>query len=210
NPIAEGYYFSEQQIINQQNILILMTDKNIINLAQNYLGCEPILSIVAMWWSCSGKFSEDASRALAQMYHFDMDRPKWLKVFFYINDVSLKNGPHVFIRKTHKTGNFPQPLLAKGYSRLTDNEINQYFSQEDQLKIVGPRGSAFAEDTRGIHKGLIPENGYRLVLQLEFSNSLFGAKYEKDLKLKKTLLSRESLQFIENHPKIYSRFQVAE
>lgn len=183
NPEAEGYYFLEQDLVNNTHIQRLMTDPKLLSLAQNYLGCEPILSIVAMWWSCAGKFSGDAARTLAQMYHFDMDRPKWLKIFFYLTDVEEKNGPHVFVRKTHRTGFIPKEILDRGYARLTDEEVSRHFSEKEQMRIVGSRGSTFAEVTRGLHKGLIPEEKYRLVLQLEFCNSLFGGSYEKDLSI---------------------------
>lgn len=205
-PIAEGYYFSEQDLVGHPMVQRLMTDPKLLALAQNYLGCEPILSIVAMWWSCAGKFSGDAARALAQMYHFDMDRPRWLKNFFYLTDVNNSNGPHVFVRKTHRTGRFPRPLLAKGYARLTDQEVSQFFGQEDQMQIVGGRGSAFAEDTRGIHKGLIPEKGYRLVLQLEFCNSLFGGQYQKQLKISDSALEPSVRDTMRKFPGIYRRF----
>jgi hypothetical protein len=33
-----------------------------------------------------------------------------------------------------------------------------------------------AIDTRGLHKGLELKNGERLILQLQFANSLFGSK----------------------------------
>jgi len=205
NPEAEGYYFSEQDLVNNNHIQRLMTDPKLLSLAQNYLGCEPILSIVAMWWSCAGKFSGDAARALAQMYHFDLDRPKWLKIFFYLTDVEEKNGPHVFVQKTHRTGFIPKKLLDRGYARLTDEEVSQYFSKNEQLNILGKRGSTFAEITRGLHKGLIPKEKYRLVLQLEFCNSLFGADYEKP-RLNLNVLEKCRLGSAQKHPKVYRKF----
>jgi hypothetical protein len=205
NPDAEGYYFLEQDLVSNLHIQRLMTDPKLLSLAQNYLGCEPILSIVAMWWSCAGKFSGDAARALAQMYHFDMDRPKWLKIFFYLTDVEEKNGPHVFVRKTHRTGFIPRELLDRGYARLTDEEVSQHFSEKEQMRIVGSRGSTFAEVTRGLHKGLIPENKYRLVLQLEFCNSLFGSEYERS-RLNLDTLDKKGLSSAKKHPRIYRKF----
>lgn len=204
NPDAEGYYFFEQDLVNNTHIQRLMADPKLLSLAQNYLGCEPILSIVAMWWSCAGKFSGDAARALAQMYHFDMDRPKWLKIFFYLTDVEEKNGPHVFVRKTHRTGFIPQQLLDRGYTRLTDEEVSRHFSEKEQMRIVGSRGSTFAEVTRGLHKGLIPEEKYRLVLQLEFCNSLFGSDYERP-RLNLDVLEKKGFSSAQKHPKIYRK-----
>jgi hypothetical protein len=41
--------------------------------------------------------------------------------------------------------------------------------------VTGPRGTILAEDTRGLHKGKPVAKGDRLVLEFEFSSSMFGA-----------------------------------
>ena len=56
----------------------------------------------------------------AQLYHFDLDRPKWLKFFIYLNDVeNISHGPHLFIEKTHKLFSKPYKILIKRYQRIS-------------------------------------------------------------------------------------------
>jgi hypothetical protein len=100
-----------------------------------------------------------------------MDRIKFLKFFFYLTDVDTTNGPHCFIRHSHQRK--PQPLLRDG--RIGDEEMQQYYPPEDIVEITGPAGSISAVDTRGFHKGKPLQKGHRLVLQLEYTTSLFGA-----------------------------------
>src|SRR6185503_13469174 len=112
-----------------------------------------------------------------QLYHFDMDRIKWLKFFIYLTDVEAANGPHCFVRGSHRTHGIPSSLLSKGYARIRDAEVFQYYARETEVRFVAPRGTVIAEDTRGLHKGMEVLSGDRLMLQLQLSNSLFGAPY---------------------------------
>lgn len=130
-----------------------------------------------MWWLTF--FSDKPDAKAAQYFHFDMDRPKWLKFFIYLTDVQPVSGPHMFVAGSHRSGRIPQELLQKGYARLTDEEVSRHFPASDMLEFSAPRGSIIAEDTRGLHKGKHVECGDRLVLQIQYSNSLFGGDYAK-------------------------------
>ena len=48
------------------------------------------------------KLSKKADSEAAQMFHFDLDRIKWLKFFIYLTDVKINSGPHVYVSGTHK------------------------------------------------------------------------------------------------------------
>jgi len=176
-PLAETYRFAEQTLLDNPQVQKLISDHSILALAQSYLGTPPILDIVTMWWSTT--VSRGALDDAAQLYHFDMDRIKWLKVFFYLQDVTPKNGPHSFVAKSHRRGGQPSHLLARGYVRIPDHEIESYYDKEDIKEIIGVKGTIFVADTRAFHKGTPLETGDRLVLQLEFCNNLFGGAYTR-------------------------------
>jgi hypothetical protein len=205
HPIAEAYRFEEQVLVGQPDIQTLMADPSLIALAQAYLGCMPVLSVAAMWWSTSARFSDAAKAELAQMYHFDMDRIKWLKFFFYLNDVTSDSGPHCFIAKSHRAGHQPPSLLKRGYVRIRDEELETHYPPEDRIEITGPRGSIFAADTRGFHKGITPRKGDRLLLQLEFCDTLFGASYMRP-SLSAGIDSELAVR-MRAFPRLYSRYQ---
>ena len=63
--------------------------------------------------------------------------------------------------------------------QTTDKEIAENFDKNNVIEFNAPRGTIIAEDTRGLHKGKHVSKGDRLVLQLQFSNSLFGGYYPK-------------------------------
>jgi len=181
-----------------------MCDPSLLAVAQAYLGCRPILDIVAFWWHTA--FSDQPDEEAAQFYHFDMDRLKWLKFFFYVTDVTPENGPHCFVAGSQRTGGIPEPILRKGYQRLTDEEVKAAFpDSRDFIEFTAPRGTIIAEDTRGLHKGKHVRSGDRLVFQLEFCDCMFGTGYRIG-KLPREL-DPGLAAALERYPRLFSKFR---
>lgn len=144
-----------------------------VSVARAYLNCEPILDLVAMWWSFSGKDTKQELSSAAQLYHFDMDRIRFIKFFVYLTDVNELNGPHSYIEGSQLDLR-SKSLMRDG--RFGDREVLRHFPTEER-RILGKKGTIFVADTSGLHKGVPVAQGERLIFQLEFSNSLFGAPY---------------------------------
>jgi hypothetical protein len=174
-PQGVRYDFSAVDVINNHDVQLLMADKSILAVAQSYLRCKPIIDVMSMWWHTA--YSKVPDKEAAQFWHFDMDRIRWIKFFVYLTDVSQDNGPHCFVAGSHRTGGIPDSLRLQGYVRLMDDEVEACFPRERFIEFTAPRGTIIAEDTRGLHKGKLIQQGDRLVLQLQFSNSLFGGYY---------------------------------
>ncbi len=199
NVLSPRYQFNESDVYSNTIVQELATDATLFAVAQKYLKCKPIQDLTAMWWSAA--FTKEASSEAAQLYHFDMDRFKFIKFFFYLTDVDSSNGPHCYVRGTHKF--MPEVLWKDG--RIQDVEIAACYGKEDILEITGKKGTIMAVDTRGLHKGKVLEKGERLILQFEFTNSLFGATYETiDLQGK---LKEPMKKFMSEHAYSYQRFR---
>jgi len=202
NPQAVRYEYAQQELIDHPDIQQLMADPALIGLAQSYLEAEPVADVMGLWWHTA--FSDQPDAEAAQFYHFDMDRIKWVKFFICLTDVAPENGPHFFIAGSHRTDGIPRDLLAKGYARLTDEEVGRHYAAEDFIEFAAPRGTIIAEDTRGLHKGQHVHMGHRLMLQIQFSNSLFGPAYPK------ISFSRAAVPALaeaaRQHPRVFSAF----
>jgi ectoine hydroxylase-related dioxygenase (phytanoyl-CoA dioxygenase family) len=201
-PRAVRYDFSTQDLLNNEDVQRVLADLSFASIAQEYLKAIPIVDVVSMWWHTN--FSDKPDGESAQFFHFDMDRPKWLKFFIYLTDVTTENGPHFYVAGSHKTNGIPAELLNKGYARLKDEEINAYYSASDIIEFVAPRGTILAEDTRGLHKGKHVISGDRLMFQIQFSNSLFGANYPS-AKITENMV-KELRVSIERYPEVYSAY----
>jgi hypothetical protein len=177
SPTSVRFDYAGSDLISNKILQRVVFDESILSFAQKYLGVAPILDLVAMWWHTT--FAKSPDKEAAQWFHFDMDHLKWIKFFFYITDVDENTGPHTFVARSHRSFGIPFKLRKKGYVRLTDEEVASAFSKESFKEFVGKRGTLIVEDTRGLHKGKHCISGDRLLFQLEFTASTFGAPIEK-------------------------------
>ena len=143
--------------------------KKTSSIAEKYLGCAPQFVGSQIWWSyphldATGK----QTKTPLYGFHYDIDDLKFLKIFFYLNDVDEDRGPHVIIGNTHKKKNY----FEIKNRRLTDAVAVEKYG--DQIKVIeGKAGEGFFEDTFCYHKGTHP-NKRRLLLQFEFAINDFG------------------------------------
>ena len=172
NPQSIRHQFQAAELFQNETVQEVATDPYFFSIAQDYLGFNPVFDVLAMWWSAPTVDHQLQSRA-AQLYHFDMDRLKFVKFFVYLTDVDTQTGPHCYVRGSHTRK--PAALLKDG--RLTDDEILQHYSADDMQELIGPAGTMLAVDTRGLHKGKPLEARDRLIFQVQFADSLFGQNY---------------------------------
>jgi hypothetical protein len=197
-PKGTKFTYKANDLIESADIQNLLVSPAILSVAQNYLGCLPKIDILTAWWSFPSKKADSNA---AQYWHFDLDRPKWIKVFIFLTHCGNKNGPHKYIEKSHK--HISSDIRRKGYVRLIDEEVENYGRQKDVKVFTATQGSVLFEDTLGLHKGQTVENGSRLILQFQYSSALFGSRVEK-IKLPK----HQSENFMYYRDKYKEMFEV--
>jgi len=172
------YQVNSQQFLYCHEVQELLLDESILFLIQEYLGCTPVLCSVLAWFSFPGSDSNPSSyhQALsraAQQFHFDMDQIQFVKIFVYLSDVTENNGPFVYVTGSHehKMNNFRD-------GRYEDSEITNFYGSHRLQAIGGSAGTIFAADTCGFHKGAPLQSGHRLILQMVYGVSLFGAEQQ--------------------------------
>jgi hypothetical protein len=156
-------------LINNCDVLGLINAAPVLRIAADYLGCKPTLSGLGACWSFPG----NAPAVYTQHFHRDLDDWRFVKLFVYLTDVDHGSGPHAFVMQSHRTA---AQLRARPYSRRT---IDSRYGRDKVHTVLGPRGTAFMADTYGIHAGMVPKSGPRLVLQAQYSLlPVFAFEYE--------------------------------
>lgn len=199
------YDFSpDRKLIFENEILQeLIFDPFIFRLSQEYLGGKPYLEHIEMWWYFPYEMRDDA---WAENYHFDLDSLKWIKFFINFEDIHLENGPHCFIEGSHKAKAIPVALLSKGYARLEDSEVFESLPNAKEHKFVVPAGSILIEDTRGLHKGLSPISGRRLLFQIEYSSIYVGHNKREKIGSLKNVTGPMCQRFLDSYESYAGHF----
>ena len=98
-------------------------------------------------------------------FHYDIDDYRFLKFFFYLDDVDENTGPHVIIESSHK-----ESSIFKFFNRRISDEVAESKYKNKIKVMLGKPGQGFAEDTFCYHKGTYPLKR-RLILQVQFGIS---------------------------------------
>ena len=134
----------------------LANDAALWSIARGYFGSEPALIGARAWWSFAAAGEDGEVARNGQAFHFDLDGYRALSFFFYLTEVDMEGGPHIFVRGSHRRKRLSH-LLSLHKSR-PDAEIEAQYSSENIRPICGKAGTGFAEDTFCFHKGLIPQS----------------------------------------------------
>lgn len=161
-PYAHGrYMWRISDLIRVPAVQRLITEGAFARIAQDYIGCEPLLTSVTLW--LDPVFDKVHA---AHVYHYDNDGPTFLKFFIYLSDVEGDSGAHSFIQGSHP--HRKPPLFGRAGPQPRETLL-EYYGAENEMVFSGPAGLILAEDTAGFHKGTTPIQGYRLLLQLQYA-----------------------------------------
>ncbi len=169
--LSARYDLGSEKTLNEELFQQFIAEPFFIELATDYLGKPPVLDPVEIWWSVPFGKKDDN---FALKYHFDMDSVKWFKIFINFEDISIKNGPHSYIKGSHLPGIQSQKIRSKFYSRIEDEEVYENYGKDKEVVFTVPKGSILIEDTRGMHKGYHVEEGRRLLLSFQYSSVIFS------------------------------------
>jgi len=168
--------YETEDLASNVQFLSLAMDNEIISLARNYFGAPPKIAFLKAWKVNSG--ADDLSE---MSFHMDHHGHRFLKAFWYLNDVEEGAGHHEYIKKTHYQPSLDNTLKhapddlksdllqkrkMKGKFLMNNDLVNSFFG-ENVLKIAGKAGTCFVEDTRGLHRGTkMPEGKFRIIFQV--------------------------------------------
>jgi hypothetical protein len=188
--LARTAHFAAYQrgaVVRAPHLLALANRPEIVALAAARLGCWPTLYSVHAWWSFGGR---PMPARYGQTFHRDFDDYRFCTLFVYLTDVGTEGGPHQYIRTSHRLEGVQEMLhraaardpsvrpeqaqdfFSEGYGR--DSDYERLFGEEI-VTVTGPAGYGFLADTSGLHRGVPPVRGDRLIFWARYgllANSL--------------------------------------
>ena len=152
-------YYTWDEVIRAPHLLEIANHPDILQAAELYLGCKPVIDNIGAAWSFPGRNTAKG----VQRFHRDFDCARCFKLFIYLTDMDEQSGPHVYVRGSHRS-----PILDSGKAQ-TDAQIAESFGEDAIMAITAPAGSWFLEDVYGFHKGLLPISKPRLLVAIEYN-----------------------------------------
>ena len=155
-PQTHVSHYDNADIVCAPHLLQIANDPRVLALVSNWVGARPTLAAIRVWWSTP---AGDGTPEHAELFHRDVDDLRFIKLFVYLTDVGADTGPHVFVEGSHIVDRLTE------VKRFSDEEVEQTFGADKILQLTGPAGTAFLENTFGMHRGVPPAAGPRLIFQ---------------------------------------------
>jgi hypothetical protein len=183
NPAQQYACYRLRDYLDNAEILDLLFHRDLHQIAAHYLGERFHVAAINLWKSFA-----TGTQAIAQRFHRDGAKRKSLALFVYVNDVDKENGPHSYVRRSHKIDAFASELAKSDVRGLDDDrraEIlhrsyvdngNSYPLDEAMATYaphlvhtkIGPAGSLLLTEPRGLHRGDLVRSGYRLMFSMRW------------------------------------------
>jgi hypothetical protein len=152
-------FFSNEVAVEAPFGLKVANDSRVLSAVSAALGAKPTISYMTAWWSLPGHGEAEQ----AELFHRDYDDLRFVKLFLYLTDVDERSGPHAFVRGSHRNSKLLPRL------RYAEEEVGREYPAEDHLRMEGKAGTAFLENTFGLHRGIPPVSKPRLIFQVLYS-----------------------------------------
>ena len=161
-----------EDLLRLPSVLNLIADPQLLAIVEQYLGGKVFIRSVDSWWKTP--FIPKKYSLTADHFHRDCDHNRWLNLFFFLTPVSSSDGAHVFCPGTHQRHYSDLSKELYGDGRYEDDLI----MNNGIVPIAHESNSPFVvlEDTWGFHKASRCRTNSRLVLQIRFVRSSFGAQ----------------------------------
>jgi Phytanoyl-CoA dioxygenase (PhyH) len=149
----------------------LWRDPRILVIAGASLGTRPLPLRSRLWWSFQADRATPEMRAVHSQdsFHFDLDDWCAVKFFFYMTDVGRENGPHIYVRNSHR--NRPMHDQLSPFKSRSSHYITSKYGRDNLAVMQGPAGTGFVEDPYGFHTGTAVTGASRLMLEIEYGVS---------------------------------------
>jgi phytanoyl-CoA dioxygenase PhyH len=132
----------------------------LIDIAWSYLGCVPALG----GFNLRKSYANGLPEFDTLYFHVDPNSPRFLKFFFYLNDVDLEGGPFAYVRGSHRQ-RFPG---WKRKVRWTPSEIEAVYGHDRLVPLTARLGDLVVADTNGFHRGMKVVSTDRAMLTIDY------------------------------------------
>lgn len=170
-------------------------DDLLIDVSTSYFRCLPGLGTVNMRES----YVNNQPPVETMLWHADRNAHRFIKFFFYLNDVDIDGGPFTYAEGSHK-------LKFEGWLdkyRWDHDEIVAQYGEDRIRYLTGNVGDVVIANTTGFHRGTKPRKHQRLMYTVDY-----GVHVELSSGNSRFLIREEDYQWLAARKKPLADFLV--
>jgi len=155
-----NYVSVENPLISCPSTVAAAFDDLLIDIAAGYLNCIPSVGGINLRKSFVNSLPEFDTL----YFHSDENSPKFLKFFFYLNDVDEAGGPFCYVRGSHRE-------KFRGWTtkyRWSFDEIAAKYDPGRVVNLTGDIGDLIVADTTGFHRGTKVRSSDRSMMTVDY------------------------------------------
>lgn len=167
-------FLGDDRVQDRPELVDAMVSDEILASTSDYLGAVPVLRRVAIGYSPGHEDSDDPEWGGSQLFHYDGEDDKQVKLFVLLTDVEdERHGPLTFVpaaesrRATRILGDGPRGPVGS-YMRagpFTDEQVREVVDPSQFLTMTGKRGRALLLDTCAtLHQGSRVQHGHERIV----------------------------------------------
>ena len=150
----------KEPLVHCPSVAHVALDNLLIDVAAGYLGCIPAIGGVNLRKS----YANDLCDFDTNYFHSDPNSPKFLKFFFYLNNVDENGGPFCYVRGSHRR---KFPGWRRKY-RWTFEEMVDTYGRGSIRDLTAKVGDLIVADTTGFHRGTKVRTTDRMMLTVNY------------------------------------------
>lgn len=164
----KNYKINVTELFNREVLYSYSNSDFFINVVKNYLQVPSKLSYCEILFDHN--IHNQQQEIETQMFHRDHNGVLFLKIFTYLTDVRIENGPYSYIKKSHKAEDFQlKKHDIRNNIRYDNSDVYSKLKNSEKI-FTGNSGTIVFSDTTGLHRGYLPDK--------KFSRLLISTTYE--------------------------------
>ncbi len=206
--------YSLEDILKCEELLKVITNKNIIGLATDYFDCTPTIGEINLYWTFP-KIEDRYVNFNVTRFHRDVEDYRNLKFFINLTDTSENDGGLKYIKGSNKVNFLKNNLDKKKIHYNADDVVNlnrvpnglynmseiiEKNFKECEEEFYSKKGGLFAVDHYGLHKA-VQSKKPRLVMWITFHLSQSTGRHhylKQNLKIQRRIPYSMVSNYIDN------------